>query len=136
MIPPCDLIMRTPSIYASLVIAAIFVGSDTQGSTDKSPYSPPPPSSTAAVWQLTELRSQTGVVLRSDGVELRTFDMRSRSAAASVKGVKAIASWVTLDPNSAWAWNRSGWLESYLDRADTAIEHFERALRLSPFDPR
>jgi len=60
--------------------------------------------------------------------------MRSRSAAASVKGVKAIASWVTLDPN--WAWNRSGWLESYLDRADTAIEHFERALRLSPFDPR
>jgi TolB-like protein/DNA-binding response OmpR family regulator/tetratricopeptide (TPR) repeat protein len=42
---------------------------------------------------------------------------------------------LTLDPNSAWAWNRSGWLESYLDRADTAIEHFERALRLSPFDP-
>jgi adenylate cyclase len=40
-----------------------------------------------------------------------------------------------LDPNSAWAWNRSGWLESYLDRPDTAIEHFERALRLSPFDP-
>jgi adenylate cyclase len=40
-----------------------------------------------------------------------------------------------LDPNSAWAWNRSGWLQSYLDRADTAIEHFERALRLSPFDP-
>jgi len=42
---------------------------------------------------------------------------------------------LALDPNSAWAWNRSGWLESYLDRADTAIEHFERALRLSPFDP-
>jgi adenylate cyclase len=40
-----------------------------------------------------------------------------------------------LDPNSAWAWNRSGWLESYLDRADTAIEHFQRAVRLSPFDP-
>ena len=40
-----------------------------------------------------------------------------------------------LDPNSAWAWNRSGCLESYLDRADTAIEHFARALRLSPFDP-
>lgn len=42
---------------------------------------------------------------------------------------------LALDPNSAWAWNRSGWLESYLDRADTAIAHFERALRLSPFDP-
>jgi adenylate cyclase len=42
---------------------------------------------------------------------------------------------LAMDPNSAWAWNRSGWLESYLDRADAAIEHFERALRLSPFDP-
>src|SRR5262249_40172899 len=42
---------------------------------------------------------------------------------------------LTLDPNSAWAWNRSGWLESYLSRPEVAIEHFERALRLSPFDP-
>jgi adenylate cyclase len=40
-----------------------------------------------------------------------------------------------LDPNSAWAWNRSGWLQSYLDRPDVSIEHFERSLRLSPFDP-
>jgi adenylate cyclase len=42
---------------------------------------------------------------------------------------------VSLDPNSAWAWNRSGWLQSYLGRAEASIEHFERALRLSPFDP-
>ncbi len=42
---------------------------------------------------------------------------------------------LALDPNSAWAWNRSGWLHSYLVQSDTAIEHFERALRLSPFDP-
>jgi adenylate cyclase len=42
---------------------------------------------------------------------------------------------LALDPNSAWAWNRSGWLQAYLGNADAAIEHFERALRLSPFDP-
>jgi adenylate cyclase len=42
---------------------------------------------------------------------------------------------LALDPNSAWAWNRSGWLQSYLDRPEASIEHFERALRLSPFDP-
>jgi adenylate cyclase len=42
---------------------------------------------------------------------------------------------LSLDPNSAWAWNRSGWLQSYLDRPEASIEHFERALRLSPFDP-
>lgn len=42
---------------------------------------------------------------------------------------------LVLDPNSAWAWNRSGWLRNYLDDPETAIQHFERSLRLSPFDP-
>jgi adenylate cyclase len=42
---------------------------------------------------------------------------------------------LALDPNSAWAWNRSGWLQQYLAHPDVAIEHFERCLRLSPFDP-
>ena len=42
---------------------------------------------------------------------------------------------LALDLNSAWAWNRSGWLHAYLDKPDTSIDHFERALRLSPFDP-
>ena len=42
---------------------------------------------------------------------------------------------VTLDPNSAWAWQRLGWLENYSDQPEDALEHFERALRLSPLDP-
>ncbi len=42
---------------------------------------------------------------------------------------------VTLDPNAAWAWSRLGWIENYSDHPERAIEHFERALRLSPFDP-
>jgi adenylate cyclase len=42
---------------------------------------------------------------------------------------------LALDPNSAWAWNRSGWLQAFLNNPDTSIDHFERALRLSPFDP-
>jgi adenylate cyclase len=61
-------------------------------------------------------------------------------AAHTIVGNHAIAARLlekalALDPNSAWAWNRSGWLQSYLDRAEVAIEHFERSLRLSPFDP-
>lgn len=40
-----------------------------------------------------------------------------------------------LDPNSALAWQRSGWLNVYTRQPDTAIEHFHRALRLSPVDP-
>lgn len=42
---------------------------------------------------------------------------------------------LTLDPNSAWAWNRTGWLHNYQDDPEVAIQHFERSLRLSPFDP-
>lgn len=42
---------------------------------------------------------------------------------------------ITLDPNSAWAYSRLGWLEVYSDRPEPALEHFERALRLSPLDP-
>jgi adenylate cyclase len=42
---------------------------------------------------------------------------------------------LTLDPNSAWAWNRSGWLRTFRDDPGIGIDHFERAIRLSPFDP-
>lgn len=42
---------------------------------------------------------------------------------------------VALDPNAAWAWQRLGWLDNYADRPERALEHFERALRLSPLDP-
>jgi adenylate cyclase len=42
---------------------------------------------------------------------------------------------LSLDPSSAWAWNRSGWLNVHRGRPDLAIQQFERAIRLSPFDP-
>ncbi len=51
--------------------------------------------------------------------------------AASVHIGKALV----LDPNSAWAWLRSGYLHVYRGDAETALEHFSRAERLSPFDP-
>ncbi|MZR31452.1 adenylate/guanylate cyclase domain-containing protein [Sneathiella litorea] len=42
---------------------------------------------------------------------------------------------ITLDPNSAWALSRLGWLEVYADRPEAAFQHFEHAIRLSPLDP-
>jgi adenylate cyclase len=42
---------------------------------------------------------------------------------------------LALDPNLAFAWSRSGWLKTYRGEAEWAIQDFERALRLSPFDP-
>jgi Flp pilus assembly protein TadD len=40
-----------------------------------------------------------------------------------------------LNPNLAASWNASGWVRMYLGESASAIEHFERAMRLSPLDP-
>jgi tetratricopeptide (TPR) repeat protein len=41
---------------------------------------------------------------------------------------------VALNPNSAFAWSVSGWLRLYLGDHELAIEHQNRAIRLSPRD--
>ncbi len=40
-----------------------------------------------------------------------------------------------LDPNSAWAWHHSGFIRTFLNQPDLAIEHFQRSIRISPLDP-
>ena len=62
------------------------------------------------------------------------------SAAYAIVGqfdlaLTAIEKALALDPNSAWAWLRSGWANHYADNPDKAIEHFHRAMRLSALDP-
>jgi adenylate cyclase len=42
---------------------------------------------------------------------------------------------VTVNPNSAKAWDGSGWANCFLGQWDLAVEAFERAIRLSPLDP-
>ena len=39
---------------------------------------------------------------------------------------------VALDPTSGWAWERSGWLNTYVGKPQTAIEHFGRAIQCDP----
>jgi adenylate cyclase len=39
---------------------------------------------------------------------------------------------LALDPTSSWAWERSGWLKTYLGQSDVAVRHFRRAIRLAP----
>jgi adenylate cyclase len=61
------------------------------------------------------------------------------SAAHTVIGDLDIASALidkalALDPNSAMAWDRSGWVNHFLMRPEVAIGQFQRAIRLSPFD--
>jgi adenylate cyclase len=42
---------------------------------------------------------------------------------------------LTLNPNSAQVYSASRWVRFYLGDAETAIVHFNRAIRLSPLDP-
>jgi TolB-like protein/Flp pilus assembly protein TadD len=61
------------------------------------------------------------------------------SLAYLAKEVEAGAAYIdralVLNPNSAASWNASGWVRMYLGESASAIEHFERAMRLSPLDP-
>ena len=42
---------------------------------------------------------------------------------------------LVLNPNLAASWNASGWVRMYLGELASAVEHFKRAMRLSPLDP-
>ena len=61
------------------------------------------------------------------------------SLAYLAKEVEAGAAYIdralVLNPNLAASWNASGWVHMYLGEYASAIEHFERAMRLSPLDP-
>jgi adenylate cyclase len=47
-------------------------------------------------------------------------------------GVVLLERALALDPMSAWAWERSGWLNTYLGQSEVAIQQFERAIHLAP----
>ena len=42
---------------------------------------------------------------------------------------------VALNPNSSFAWEQRGWTYLIAGQPEEAIRSFERAIRLSPFDP-
>jgi tetratricopeptide (TPR) repeat protein len=42
---------------------------------------------------------------------------------------------LALNPNLAWAWLYSGWVNVWIGEPEVAIQRFARAMRLSPQDP-
>jgi adenylate cyclase len=52
-----------------------------------------------------------------------------------LEAVPLIERSLAIDPNSAFAWQRNGWLRIFLCETDKAISSFERAIRISPLDP-
>jgi adenylate cyclase len=50
-------------------------------------------------------------------------------------GIAALDRALMLNVNSAQAFSSSGWIRDYMGDPDVAIDHFTRAIRLSPLDP-
>jgi TolB-like protein/class 3 adenylate cyclase len=42
---------------------------------------------------------------------------------------------IDLNPNLAWGWLWSGWIRVWMGEPELALQHVERAMRLSPYDP-
>ena len=42
---------------------------------------------------------------------------------------------IDLNPNLAWGWLWSGWIRVWMGEPELALQHVERAMRLSPHDP-
>lgn len=57
------------------------------------------------------------------------------NAKAYEEALGAVTRSLELNPNSAPAYNSSGWIRLYVSEPKTAEEHFRRAIRLSPVDP-
>jgi len=75
---------------------------------------------------------------RSDGFSLAwggsTLAFFARTAAEVKEGADIVDQALSLNPNLARSWNLSGWVRILLGQPDLAIEHLERAMRLSPLD--
>jgi len=57
------------------------------------------------------------------------------SGAGTEEAARIIDRALALNPNSALAWGMKGWVSYYLGDGKTAIDSFNRAMRLSPRDP-
>jgi TolB-like protein/class 3 adenylate cyclase/Tfp pilus assembly protein PilF len=75
---------------------------------------------------------------RDDGFSLAwggsTLAFFARTMAEVKEGAAIVDRGLLLNPNLARSWNLSGWVRIMLGRPDLAIEHLERAMRLSPLD--
>ncbi len=69
------------------------------------------------------------VALASGGVTIGYMSADFERAASLLDRAQA------LNPNLAMAWHLSGWVRCFIGQFDLAVEHLERAVRLSPVDP-
>ncbi len=85
--------------------------------------------------QALRLARQAAALTPDDPLVLIMLGTAECVAADVVAAAVHVGKGLELDPNSAWGWNRSGYVQCYLGNPEVAVEHFRRSLRLSPFDP-
>ncbi|MEZ5832538.1 MAG: winged helix-turn-helix domain-containing protein [Dongiaceae bacterium] len=91
------------------------------------------PNETAEAGRLARRAATLG---RDDAVALSTAGMALAFVVGDLDGgATLIARARVLDPNSASAWQFSGWVQVWLGKPEVAIEHVAHAMRLSPSDP-
>jgi TolB-like protein/Tfp pilus assembly protein PilF len=79
--------------------------------------------------RVAELGKDDAVALASGGLALAYVARDPEGGAALINRA------LILNPNLTAAWYASGWVTAFLGQTDIAIEHVERAMRLSPVDP-
>jgi tetratricopeptide (TPR) repeat protein len=73
---------------------------------------------------------------RDDAVALATAGVAFGYVMGDLdKGAALTDRAIDLDPNLAAGWVWSGWIRIWLGEPDLALQHVERAMRLSPHDP-
>ncbi len=82
-----------------------------------------------------QLARRAAALDRADPLVLILLGTAECVAADVTSAAAHVAMGLELDPNSAWGWNRSGYIHCYQAKPEIAKEHFQRSLRLSPFDP-
>jgi TolB-like protein len=91
------------------------------------------PRETADAERLARRAAELG---RDDAVALCTAGFAlAYVVGESGAGAALIDRALMLNPNLAWAWLFSGWTKILLGEPEIAIEHVDRAMRLSPQDP-
>jgi TolB-like protein/Flp pilus assembly protein TadD len=90
----------------------------------------------AEVAEATRLAGKVAALGRDDAVALSFGGIAYGAAGGDIEaGLALIDRALVLNPNLAAAWSASGTLRTNLGDSALAIEHLERAMRLSPLDP-
>ena len=89
-----------------------------------------------AIIEAERLARRAAVLGKDDAIALCTAGFALADLVEDMKGGDALINQaLVLNPNLAWAWVFSCWTKASLGEPEVAVEHGNRAIRLSPNDP-